>query len=275
MQLEITRLKKELSSKGNIIPPKIVDNPKLAETVKAQKEEIAQLKQQNVNQSKMLANTSKSHSLISKSLVSIQKSVSTLIDFVDAEPEIKKEAPSSNKGEYTYTPNKGIITFDKPFTKAPKLSGSGAKRILVAACQFYPNPISKARIGAITGLSFKSGSFSTYLSSLRQSGYITGSGDEIYATEDGLQHVGEYEPLPTDPEKLIEYWCGVVGGSPARILQLIFENHPNGLTNEEIGEQLTLSHKSGSFSTYMSSLRSKNLIYTSNKKNFITKEIIE
>lgn len=140
----------------------------------------------------------------------------------------------------------------------------GALRMLRAAAMFHPNPITKTRMGAFSRLSHTSGSFGTYLSSLRTNGYITGHGNEFKITDAGLQAAGDVEPLPTDPQELINLWCNIIGESSgtARMLRVLGEHYPNEMSREELGQRVNMSSTSGSFGTYLSYLKSRGLVKT-------------
>jgi len=81
---------------------------------------------------------------------------------------------------------------------------------------------SRARMAAIAGLSYKSGTFGTYTALLIRQGYLERHGDSFKATEEGMQSVGDVPELPTDPESLIKMWMGILKGEPA--LRVCFEN---------------------------------------------------
>lgn len=138
--------------------------------------------------------------------------------------------------------------------------------MLTAAAMFHPKTISRARIAALSGLSSTSGSFGTYLSALRTEGFLTGGPDTFSITEAGINKVGEFEPLPTDPQVLIDMWCNNVGNSSgaSRILREVGAIYPHSLSKQEVGERIGMSYTSGSFGTYLSQLRSRGLITVQN-----------
>ncbi len=138
------------------------------------------------------------------------------------------------------------------------LGRGGMRRILTVLAQ-RPG-LTNSQIGVRAGLSSKSGTFSTYLGKLRANGWIRDEGDRRYPTDDGISALGSYDPLPTGQE-LLSHWVGELGSSGAsRMLRVIADAYPNGLTNEQIGEAANVSHLSGTFSTYMGKLRSLELI---------------
>ena len=141
-----------------------------------------------------------------------------------------------------------------------KSVGGGAVRMLKAAAMFYPDSITRARMGALAGLSFRSGSFGTYLATLKRNGLLTGEGNLFAITQEGLQEAGDVEPLPTDPEILVEMWCGIVKGGASRMLRALADVYPESLSRAELGEQSDISHTSGSFGTYLATLKRNGLI---------------
>lgn len=104
--------------------------------------------------------------------------------------EVGNYQPNDNKKFLINIPTNGSI-------------GSGTLRMLKAAAMFYPNPITKTRMAALARLSYSSGSFATYIGNLKREGLITGDGKVFTITKSGLTKAGEVEPLPTDPDELI------------------------------------------------------------------------
>lgn len=152
----------------------------------------------------------------------------------------------------THRPSNGSVT-------------GGAMRMLKAAAMFSPGSITKTRMAALARLSHSSGSFSTYLSTLKREGLIVGEGNDFQITKDGIKQAGNIEVLPTNPSELIELWCEVVGkdSGAARILRLLGEKYPKELSKEAVGDLVGMSYSSGSFSTYLSTLKRNGLIQSS------------
>lgn len=117
-------------------------------------------------------------------------------------------------------------------------------------------------MAAIARLSHSSGSFATYLSTLKKDGLLVGEGNEFQITAEGKKQAGSFDELPTDPQDLIELWCEVVGkdSGAARILRVLGERHPKELTKQEVGDAVGMSYSSGSFATYLSTLKRNGLI---------------
>lgn len=142
----------------------------------------------------------------------------------------------------------------------PSVGTGGLRRILVALAQ-RPDGLTNRQIGVRAGLSSKSGTFSTYISRGRTNGWICGGGGGVLRiTEPGIVALGDYQELPAGAA-LLEHWLRELGsGGASRLLRVIAEAYPRALTNTEAAEAADLSAKSGTFSTYLSKLRTLQLI---------------
>ncbi|UPJ55386.1 DUF87 domain-containing protein [Bradyrhizobium sp. 192] len=117
---------------------------------------------------------------------------------------------------------------------------------------------SHAQTAFIAGYSHKSGSWATYLSRLRTKGLIEGRGD-LVLTDQGAAIAAEPE-TPPSTEALHRAVLGKIDGPMQRILGPLLEAYPNGLSHLEAAEKAGYSHQSGSWATYLSRLRSLDLI---------------
>jgi hypothetical protein len=134
----------------------------------------------------------------------------------------------------------------------------GLRRILIALAQ-RPQGLSVRQLGIRAQLSSKSGTFTTYLSKARANGWIEGGRDHLRITDEGLEALGSFEPLPTG-QALLDYWLSDLGDSGAsRILESLANAYPSSLSKTEVAERAGLA-MSGTFTTYLSKLRSLELI---------------
>lgn len=142
---------------------------------------------------------------------------------------------------------------------SPDVGTGGLRRILVALAQ-CSDGLTNRQIGVRACLSSKSGTFSTYLSKARSNGWVEDRGDLRRITDVGVAALGSYDPLPVGQD-LLDHWLRELGDSGAsRLLRAAAEAYPNSLTNAEAGERANLSHVSGTFSTYLSKLRTLELV---------------
>lgn len=123
-----------------------------------------------------------------------------------------------------------------------------------------PQGLTQRALGVRAGLSSRSGTFATYLSRGRSEGWILGAGNQaIRITDAGLKALGIYDPLPEGRE-LLAYWLNELDGGAARILQALAEAYPRSLSREDTATRASLSGASGTFATYLSKLRTLELI---------------
>jgi len=140
----------------------------------------------------------------------------------------------------------------------PKKIGGGKQRMLVALAQ-RPQGLSGRQLGIRAGLFCRSGTFGTYLAELRSNGWIDGDKSLLRITVAGVEAIGSFDPLPTGPD-LLAYWLGRLGrGGKARMLRALADAWPQALTKEMLGERADLSHRSGTFGTYLAELRALEL----------------
>jgi uncharacterized protein len=139
------------------------------------------------------------------------------------------------------------------------IGAGGLRRMLIALAQ-RPQGLSARQLGVRAGLSSSSGSFGTYLAKGRTNGWLAGDRSRLVITDAGLSALGEFEPLPTG-RALLQYWLHELGQSgAARMLDALASVYPKTMTKEALGEVVNLSHTSGSFGTYLSKLRTLELV---------------
>jgi len=137
--------------------------------------------------------------------------------------------------------------------------GTGAFRRMMIALAQRPEGLTQRQLGVRAQVSSRSGTFSTYLSRARTAGWIEGR-VELRITAAGVAALGPFEKLPTGRE-LLDYWASELGtGGASRILRVVADAYPQTITQHEVAERAGLSDRSGSFSTYLSKLRTLQLV---------------
>jgi len=117
---------------------------------------------------------------------------------------------------------------------------------------------SHAQVAFIAGYSHKSGTWATYLSRLRSGGYVEERG-ELVLTSAGLALASE-PAAPPSGEQLRARVVEKIDTPLKKILGPIIEAYPNALSHEAAGAAAGYSHSSGTWATYLSRLRSLDLI---------------
>lgn len=139
-----------------------------------------------------------------------------------------------------------------------ELGNTGLRRILIALAQ-RPLGLTRRQLAIRAGLSASSGTFGTYLSKGRTEGWIAGT-QTFIVTDRGRDALGHWEPLP-EGAALREYWLDQLGDSgAARILIALAETYPQSMGREELAIAAKMNQKSGTFGTYLSKLRTLELI---------------
>jgi hypothetical protein len=137
------------------------------------------------------------------------------------------------------------------------VQGGGLRRMMIALAQ-RPG-LTNRQLGVRAGLSSRSGTFSTYLSRGRAQRWIIDEGDRRMITRDGVEALGHFEPLP-EGNDLLNYWLNELGGGANRMLAVLADTYPKGMSNDELGAAAGISARSGTFSTYLSRLRTLELV---------------
>lgn len=138
------------------------------------------------------------------------------------------------------------------------------------------NGLTKEQLAIVCGLRYSSGTFSTYMSELRSKGLIEQSG-KIKITSEG-RGLTDGETMTYELEKIVEMWMGKVSQKVAQILETVYNFYVSGnesVTKEQIGEIVGLSHTSGTFSTYLSELRSAGIISTRGDEVSLHSRVLE
>lgn len=141
--------------------------------------------------------------------------------------------------------------------KAPK---AGARRMLeqLARCG---GTLTKSNLGVLAGVNSKSGTFSAYLSTLRVSGYITDDTRTVTVTRAGAAAIGaRIENNAPTTESIIAIYRPTLKAGAVRMFDLIVAAYPHAIAKSDLGARSGVSPASGTFSAYLSLIRSRGLL---------------
>jgi hypothetical protein len=138
--------------------------------------------------------------------------------------------------------------------------GEGAELRILRVLVAHGRPATMRQWATLAGLSAKGGTWSTYVSRLRTSGYLgAGVGGTWFVNEAGRAAAGEVGPPPSS-EELVGRWCEAVGaGGAGRMLAVLAARYPAAVDREALAGELGLAASGGTFSTYLSRLVSNGL----------------
>jgi hypothetical protein len=150
---------------------------------------------------------------------------------------------------------------------APAIEGearqlkAGARRMLSALAQLHPTALTRSQIATLADVSPAGGTFSDYLSAIRSNGLIIEVGSLISLSPAGEELLtGELGTGAPSPEQLLDLWGRKLKAGARRMLAVLHNVYPDGVTRAELAERAEVSAAGGTFSDYLSSLRRNGLI---------------
>jgi hypothetical protein len=133
--------------------------------------------------------------------------------------------------------------------------GKALRSILNVLAQYGPS--TRNKVAAVAGYAVSGGGFGNALSEGRTRGWLSGS-DILSITDDGMEALGVYDPLPTGPE-LLASWCGRLGKAEREIVTALVDAGTE-LTKEQLAERTGYAANGGGFGNALSRLRTRELI---------------
>lgn len=136
---------------------------------------------------------------------------------------------------------------------------AGEQRMIEALARMSPLRLTKAQWSTLAKVKHTGGTWTTYLSHLSQAGFIDKNDVGYTLTETGWDYVGD-RPTPVTADELQQHYLSILRAGEARMLRAIMAAHPNGLTRDEISAQAEIASSGGTFTTYLSRLRTNGLV---------------
>lgn len=137
---------------------------------------------------------------------------------------------------------------------------TGPERKVLSALAQYPQGRTVTQLAILTGYAKDGGAFRNPLSALRSKGYVVDvSKAFVRATQEGLDALGDFDPLPTG-SALRELWYGRLSGPERKILQAIVARHPAAVPVAEVAAATYYAVDGGAFRNPLSRLRTLELV---------------
>lgn len=179
-------------------------------------------------------------------------------DLIDAVVQRGMELSRSNIQRVDPKP---VVARTQQRTDGEKLR-DGAERMLSALCQFSPGGMPDGRLRSHAGLK-KSGTYSAYKSDLFRGGYIEKRGDDLFATQAGIDYFGGDIPeAPQSTEDVLAIWNPKLRDGARRMLDRLIAHRGKMVPRERLFEESNLE-KSGTASAYLSDLKRAQLALVS------------
>jgi len=97
---------------------------------------------------------------------------------------------------------------------------------ILKICAQYPQGANRKQISILSGYTIKT--TGAYINRLQRSGWVEVSGVNVKITQSGLEHLGvDYDPLPTNPQELQDYWIRKLPDGEGKLLKLMILAYPN------------------------------------------------
>lgn len=136
---------------------------------------------------------------------------------------------------------------------------AGARRMLETLGRNHPMRLTKAQVQTLAKMR-TSGTSSTYWSTLRRAGFLDENGTDIGITAAGLEFLGIEPGEPMSSEEVIAQYRTILRAGAVRMFDHLVDCYPNAVTKAEIAEAAGMEVASGTFSTYLSTLRRNGLV---------------
>lgn len=149
---------------------------------------------------------------------------------------------------------------------------AGARRMLEALASNHPMRLTKAQVHTLAKMR-KSGTSSTYWSMLRSAGFLDERGGDIGITQEGLDHLGVVLGAPMSSEEVIAQYRSILKAGAVRMFDYLVSEYPQAVTKAEIADAAEMEVASGTFSTYLSTLR-RNGLLESTPEGFRAAEVL-
>lgn len=146
---------------------------------------------------------------------------------------------------------------------------AGAVRILQELAARYPAGYSRPQVGALTQFAHKGGTFTTYIGDLRRSGFIEERGGLTYATQAGIEALGDQVPTaPTSHADAMTLWRKALRAGAFAMLEHVVHCGIAGIGRADLAANVGMTASGGTFTTYLGDLRRNGLITERDKRCF-------
>lgn len=143
--------------------------------------------------------------------------------------------------------------------ETPRTLRLGERRMLDVLCRWYPARLTKAQLATLSRLRVTGGTFSNYYGTLRRANLVDEGSNGIQVSELGLYVHGGVKSVPQTTEEVVQMWRGALRAGERRLLDILVEIYPKGISRSELAERTELTANAGTFSNYFGTLRRNGL----------------
>lgn len=142
---------------------------------------------------------------------------------------------------------------------------AGARTMLRVLAGMHGNACPRTALAVHSIISQTGGTFSDYLSSLRSAGYLADYTNDVGLTPEGVEAAGEFgSPILRGAREIAGAWgaSGKLKAGARRMLDVLLSRGESEISRESLAADADVTGTGGTFSDYLSSLRSAGLIET-------------
>jgi len=136
---------------------------------------------------------------------------------------------------------------------------AGARRMLDTLASHHPMQVTRAQLATLSRFKVTGGTFNTYYSTLRRNGLIAENNGLISLTDTGRAATGTNTTAPASTAELLDQWRTALKAGARTMLDLLIDAYPDTLTRDELAQRAGYEVTSGTFNTYLSTLRRNGL----------------
>jgi hypothetical protein len=128
---------------------------------------------------------------------------------------------------------------------------------------YHPVTLTRAQLATVSKMKSTGGTYSTYLSNLRTNGLLEEADGRLRLTDTGLEMVGGPARGTTlTALQVREQWRASLRAGAARMFDVVIDLYPSSCTRADLAAAVDMEPTGGTFSTYLSILRSNGLVET-------------
>lgn len=191
--------------------------------------------------------------------------VNTLVTQHQAQPTapVRREAPPRVQTPRLAAPAAAPSPAPVRQSAAPQGVRAGAARMLEAMGSYHPVTLTRAQLATVSKMKSTGGTYSTYLSNLRTNGLLEEVDGRLQLTDTGLEMVGGPARGTTlTALQVREQWRASLRAGAARMFDVVIDLYPSSCTRADLAAAVDMEPSGGTFSTYLSILRSNGLVET-------------
>lgn len=136
--------------------------------------------------------------------------------------------------------------------------------MLEVLARFHPGTMTRSQIATAAQVKKTGGTFAQYWSTLRTNGLIEEEGGRdggaVTITPAGFAAIGATPDLvPLTHDEIVAMWNSKLKAGARRMLEVLIDAYPSPVTRDHLGEAAGVTVGGGTFSQYLSTLRTNGL----------------